>query len=100
MRYDDRVVFQLEQGGVYNPKTSKKEKRLTTYEEIPCNINPISRARKHLEFGDVENDVSVLRVKGALSYAVSHVIVRGVRYKIVDTRSYRHETSYFIEEVN
>lgn len=100
MRYDDRVVFQLEQGGVYNPKTSKKEKRLIAYEEIPCNINPISRARKQLEFGDVKNDVSVLRIKGSLFYAVSHVIVRDIRYKIVDTRSYRHETSYFIEEVN
>ncbi|MDA3720520.1 hypothetical protein O3C95_00155, partial [Staphylococcus aureus] len=27
-------------------------------------------------------------------------LVNGIRYKIVDTRVYRHETSYYIEEVN
>ncbi len=100
LRYEDRVIFQLEQVATYNPKTSKKENALITYDAIPCNINPISRARKQLEFGDVKNDVSVLRVKESISYPVSHVLVNGIRYKIVDTRIYRHETSYYIEEVN
>ncbi|CAC8001683.1 phage-like protein [Staphylococcus aureus] len=100
MRYKDRVIFQLEQVTTYNPKTSKKENALITYDAIPCNINPISRARKQLEFGDVKNDVSVLRIKESISYPVSHVLVNGIRYKIVDTRIYRHETSYYIEEVN
>ncbi|HGZ3207507.1 TPA: hypothetical protein ACOHD6_002977, partial [Staphylococcus aureus] len=36
----------------------------------------------------------------SISYPVSHVLVNGIRYKIVDTRIYRHETSYYIEEVN
>ena len=31
-----------------------KENTLITYDAIPCNINPISRARKQLEFGDVK----------------------------------------------
>ncbi|HGO3290088.1 TPA: hypothetical protein ACK0ZS_002057 [Staphylococcus aureus] len=96
MRYEDRAIFQLEQVATYNPKTSKKENTFITYDAIPCNINPISRARKQLEFGDV----SVLRVKESISYPVSHVLVNGIRYKIVDTRVYRHETSYYIEEVN
>lgn len=100
MRYEDRVIFQLEQVATYNPKTSKKENTLITYDAIPCNINPISRARKQLEFGDVKNNVSVLRIKESISYPVSHVLVNGIRYKIVDTRIYRHETSYYIEEVN
>lgn len=100
MRYEDRAVFQLEQVATYNPKTSKKENTLITYDAIPCNINPISRTRKQLEFGDVKNDVSVLRIKESISYPVSHVLVNGIRYKIVDTRIYRHETSYYIEEVN
>ncbi|HED9457006.1 hypothetical protein GZ138_06575 [Staphylococcus aureus] len=100
MRYEDRAVFQLEQVATYNPKTSKKENTFITYDAIPCNINPISRARKQLEFGDVKNDVSVLRIKESISYPVSHVLINGIRYKIVDTRVYRHETSYYIEEVN
>ncbi|EMJ6191479.1 TPA: hypothetical protein PP471_000232 [Staphylococcus aureus] len=100
MRYEDRAVFQLEQVATYNPKTSKKENTLITYDAIPCNINPISRARKQLEFGDLKNDVSVLRIKESISSPVSHVLINGIRYKIVDTRTYRHETSYYIEEVN
>lgn len=100
MRYEDRAIFQLEQVATYNPKTSKKEKKLIVYDEIPCNVNPISRARKQFEFGDVKNDVSVLRVKESISYPVSHVLINDIRYKIVDTRAYRHETSYYIEEVN
>ncbi|EOA9091515.1 TPA: hypothetical protein ACOFXN_002738, partial [Staphylococcus aureus] len=31
MRYEDRVIFQLEQVATYNPKTSKKENTLITY---------------------------------------------------------------------
>lgn len=54
MRYEDRAVFQLEQVATYNPKTSKKENTLITYDAIPCNINPVSRARKQLEFGDLK----------------------------------------------
>lgn len=100
MRYEDRAVFQLEQVATYNPKTSKKENTLITYDAIPCNINPISRARKQLEFGDVKNDVSVLRIKESISSPVSHVLINGIRYKIIDTKTYRHETSYYIEEVN
>ncbi|HGZ7467796.1 TPA: hypothetical protein ACOFXN_002842, partial [Staphylococcus aureus] len=53
-----------------------------------------------LEFGDVKNDVSVLRIKESISYPVSHVLINGIRYKIIDTKTYRHETSYYIEEVN
>ncbi|UFO76853.1 hypothetical protein I5B93_04235 [Staphylococcus aureus] len=71
MRYEDRVIFQLEQVATYNPKTSKKENTLITYDAIQ-----------------------------SISYPVSHVLVNGIRYKIVDTRIYRHETSYYIEEVN
>ncbi|EOA9734149.1 hypothetical protein ACIMWO_002921, partial [Staphylococcus aureus] len=26
--------------------------------------------------------------------------INGIRYKIIDTKTYRHETSYYIEEVN
>ncbi|MGW7931874.1 hypothetical protein ACWEWU_09470 [Staphylococcus xylosus] len=100
MRYDERVIFEIEHAVKYNPKTSKREKYSTFSEVIACNVNPISRARKQLEFGEVENDVSVLRIIRHLTFKPTHLTVNGIRYKILDTRIYRKETIFYIEEVN
>ena len=100
MRYDERVVFEVEHADKYNPKTSKKEKYSTFSEVIACNVNPVSRATKVQEFGEVENDVSVLRINGHLSLKPSHLSVNNIRYKIIDIRIYRKDTTFYIEEVN
>ncbi|WP_460994674.1 hypothetical protein, partial [Staphylococcus aureus] len=85
MRYEDRVIFQLEQVATYNPKTSKKENTLITYDAIPCNISPISRVRKQLDYGDVKNHLTFLRINEPISYLVIHLLANGIRHMIVDT---------------
>lgn len=100
MRYDSRVSFIWEGDKVYNPNTSKYERDTITYESIPCNRNPLSLQRTSLEFGDVQRDISVLRLRGSFGKKVTHAIVDDIKYIVVRPVRYRHDAVFYIEAVN
>ncbi|MFI3545159.1 hypothetical protein V5G65_03655 [Mammaliicoccus sciuri] len=100
MRYSSRIIFIVETKGKYNPKTSEAEYVSNEYDPLPCNINPISRQRTQLEFGNHERDINVVRLNGKLGYKPTKAIINGKIYLVVDQKEYIHDTSVFIEEVN
>lgn len=100
MRLSDRVIFCYEEKGVYNPKTSKYDVIKTFYEEIPCNLSPISMQRIALEFGDISRKISIIRLKGQYDKKVSHAYINDVKYKIIRPILYKHDTAFYIESVD
>ncbi|WP_342610254.1 hypothetical protein [Staphylococcus hsinchuensis] len=101
MRYSDRITFERQGAKVYNPKTSRYE--LTNsirYENIPCNLSPLSRQRTALEYGDVKRDINIVRLQGQFLNEVTHAYIGQRQYLIVDKIVYMHDTVYYIEEVN
>lgn len=100
MRLSDRVTFLCEEQGDYNPKVSKYEKRQLIYDEIPCNLSPLSTQRLVLEFGDISRKISIVRVKGRYNEIVSHTFINGVKYKVIRTIPYRHDTAFYVESVD
>ncbi|WP_256934045.1 hypothetical protein [Mammaliicoccus sciuri] len=91
-----------EEKGDYNPKTSKYEKRQLIYDEIPCNLSPISTQRLVLEFGDISRKISIVRVKvkGRYDKLVSHAHINGVKYKVIRPIFHRHDTAFYVESVD
>ncbi|REI04066.1 hypothetical protein DOS62_06660 [Staphylococcus felis] len=99
MRYANRVTFISKGHSKYNPKTSRIEQERFVHDEIPCNINPLSRQRIQLEFGDYRRDISVVRVQGQLPYEPTNASIGNHKYIVVDIRKYTHDTSIFVEEI-
>ncbi|PAK64095.1 hypothetical protein B9K00_08650 [Staphylococcus caprae] len=99
MRYNKRVAFSKEAKSKYNPKTSQYEVSETVYDEIPCNISPLSPQRTSLEYGDVKKDINVIRLNGHFEPFVTHAYVKGIKYLITKKISYEHDTVFYVEEV-
>lgn len=100
MRYNDRITFMLESRGAYDTKTSKYSSNIITYDEQPCNINPLSVQRLAVEFGDISKNIIVARLQGNYDNSVSHALVDGVKYKVVTLKHYIHDTVFYLEGVN
>lgn len=66
---------------------------------MPCNFSNLSVARTALEFGDVNIDMNVIRINFAETEKYTHAIVNGVRYLIVKTVVYKHDTAFYVQEV-
>lgn len=103
MRYDDRTTIVRLQDGAYNPNTGKRESIKTViHDNIPCNLNPLSPARAQASFGNVYQDVTIIRLqrsnKEDLTRA-THAYVDGRAYKIVKVVEYRHDTAIYANEV-
>ncbi|WP_194755161.1 head-tail adaptor protein [Staphylococcus chromogenes] len=103
MRYDNRTTIVRILDGVYNPDTGKqKSVRTVFYDNIPCNVNPLSPARAQASFGNIYQDVTVIRLqrsnKEDLTRA-THAYVDGRAYKIVKVVEYRHDIAIYANEV-
>ena len=99
MRYNKRVKFSKEIKGGYNPKTSKYDVKEQVYNEVPCNISPLSPQRTNLEYGDVTKDINVIRLNGRFEPKVTHAYIKGVKYIITKRIDYEHDTVFYAEEV-
>lgn len=100
MRYKDRVVFIVAKVEKYNPISKKKETEKKYYEELPCNINALSRERVKLEFGESYKDITIVRLPHAIDFVPTHAMIRDIDYKVVNVRKYdEHVTSVFLSEV-
>lgn len=100
MRYGSRVTFVYEGTKVYNPNTSKYDQESVEYDPLPCNCSSLSLQRTSLEFGDVQRDINVLRIRGAFTEKVSHAIVNDTKYLVVRPVRYRHDSVFYIEGMN
>lgn len=103
MRYDSRVTIKLLSGKKYNPDTGRTESTESVlFDNVPCNVNPLSPARAQASFGNIYQDVSVIRLqrsnKEDLTRA-THAYVDGRAYKIVNVVEYRHDIAIYANEV-
>lgn len=99
MRYNKRVVFAKEIKGQYNPKTSKTETYEKRYDEIPCNISPLSPSKTVVQYGDINKDINVIRLNGRFEPTVTHAYINDTKYQITKRIDYEHDTVFYIEEV-
>ncbi|WP_158260823.1 phage head completion protein [Staphylococcus hyicus] len=103
MRYDDRVNIVRKQDGAYNPDTGKKESiNIVLFDNVPCNVNPLSPARAQASFGNVYQDITVIRLQRYNNddlIRATHAYVNGRAYKIVKVVEYRHDIAIYANEV-
>lgn len=85
----------------YNPDTGKTEKdERIIYTSIPCHKSPLSPERTAVEFGNVQRDVSIIRLRGQIRYIISHAYINDHKYIVVRHTYYRHDTVMYLEQVN
>lgn len=103
MRYDERVNIVHRQDGTYNPDTGKKEStNIVLFDNVPCNVNPLSPARAQASFGNVYKDITVIRLQRSNNddlTRATHAYVNGRAYKIVKVVEYRHDIAIYANEV-
>ena len=101
MRYDQRARLVYEGDKRYNPDTGKTEKdERVIYTSIPCHKSPLSPERTAVEFGNVQRDVSIIRLRGQISDKISHAYIKGRKYIVVRHTYYRHDTVMYLEQVD
>lgn len=101
MRYDQRAKLVFEGNKRYNPSTGKTEKdERIIYKSIPCHKSPLSPERTAVEFGNVQRDVSIIRLRGQIMDNVSHAYINDRKYIVVRHTYYRHDTVMYLEQVN
>lgn len=101
MRYDQRARLVYEGDKRYNPNTGKTEKDISIiYTSIPCHKSPLSPERTAVEFGNVQRDVSIIRLRGQILDNVSHAYIDDRKYIVVRHTYYRHDTVMYLEQVN
>lgn len=100
MRYDSDVIFIREVVGGYDPNTSKKTiTEAYRSKNIMANKNPLDKTTTSVEFGNVERDISVLRIRHETIPNVTHAIINNIKYKIVRRETLRHDQVFYIESV-
>uniref|UniRef100_UPI0037430796 phage head completion protein n=1 Tax=Staphylococcus agnetis TaxID=985762 RepID=UPI0037430796 len=103
MRYDERVNILRKQEGTYNPDTGKKEPtNIVLYDNVPCNVNPLSPARAQASFGNIYQDITVIRLQRSNNddlTRATHAYVNGRAYKIVKVVEYRRDIAIYANEV-
>lgn len=101
MRYDQRVKLVYEGDKWYDPNTGKSEKVVSIiYTSIPCHKSPLSPERTAVEFGNVQRDLSIIRLRGQIMDNVSHAYINDRKYIVVRHTYYRHDTVMYLEQVN
>lgn len=101
MRYDQRAKLVYERDKRYNPDTGKTEKDVSIiYTGIPCHKSPLSPERTAVEFGNVQRDVSIIRLRGQIMDNVSHAYIKDRKYIVIRHTYYRHDTVMYLEQVN
>ena len=101
MRYDQRTKLVYEGAKRYNPNTGKTEKdERIIYTSIPCHKSPLSPERTAVEFGNVQRDVSIIRLRGQILDNVSHAYINDRKYIVVRHTYYRRDTVMYLEQVN
>lgn len=101
MRYDQRAKLVYEGDKRYDPDTGKSEKDVSIiYTSIPCHKSPLSPERTAVEFGNVQRDVSIIRLRGQIMDNVSHAYIDNRKYIVVRHTYYRHDTVMYLEQVN
>lgn len=101
MRYDQRAKLVYEGAKRYNPNTGKTEKdERIIYTSIPCHKSPLSPERTAVEFGNVQRDVSIIRLRGQIMDNVSHAYIDDRKYIVIRHTHYRHDTVMYLEQVN
>lgn len=101
MRYDQRAKLVYEGDKWYDPDTGKSEKDVSIiYTSIPCHKSPLSPERTAVEFGNVQRDVSIIRLRGQIMDNVSHAYIDDRKYIVVRHTYYRHDTVMYLEQVN
>ena len=85
----------------YNPDTGKTEKVVSIfYTGIPCHKSPLSPERTAVDFGNVQRDISIIRLRGQIMDNVSHAYINDRKYIVVRHTYYRHDTVMYLEQVN
>ena len=101
MRYDQRAKLVYEGDKRYNPDTGKTEKDVSIiYASIPCQKSPLSPERTAVGFGNVQRDISIIRLRGQISGKISHAYINDRKYIVVRHTYYRHDTVMYLEQVN
>ena len=101
MRYDKEVTFLKAPITVYDPLLSKKVIKNEGKKTPPylCNKNPLDKTTTATEFGSVERDISVIRLRHEVIGNVTHAIIDNIKYKIVRREQLRHDLVFYIESV-
>lgn len=101
MRYDKRVTLAFRGDPAYNPDTGKTEEpEQIIYTDKPCHRSPLSPQRTAVTFGNVQRDVSLIRLQGQVRDKINHAYMDDREYTVVQHTYYRHDTVMYLEEVN
>ncbi|PTK53122.1 hypothetical protein FNL11_01910 [Staphylococcus haemolyticus] len=100
MNYKDRVTLYNQSESRYNPATKRKEVTREYIENVVCNRNCLTAENTRVEFGEITQDINVLRIPKVINYIPTHALIENREYKIVKVKHYQHTTSIFIREIN
>lgn len=101
MRYDKRVTLSLIGDSKYDPDTGKTIKpEQVIYTDMPCHRSPLSPQSTAVTFGNVQRDVSLIRLQGQVTDKINHAYMGDREYTVVRHTYYRHDTVMYLEQVN
>lgn len=101
MRYDTMVTLQVVKNQrSYDYKLGKYSDEVIEERSFHANLSTISKKRIKEMFGDVDSNVSIVRIQGVIDFTPSFIQINGVKYNILENIKTRRDTAFYITERN
>ena len=98
MRYDNIIYLVYAKESLYNPKLGRYEDETTLDDKRYANISKVSLERNRELFGDVDSDVSIIRLQGLVKGNPNYIKIKDKAYNIIKKTTTRRDTAFYVRE--
>lgn len=98
MRYDNIIYLVYAKEPSYNPKLGRYEDETTVDDKRHANISKVSLERNRELFGDVDSDVTIIRLQGLVKGNPDYIKIKDKEYNIIKKTTTRRDTAFYIRE--
>lgn len=98
MRYDNIIYLVYVKESLYNPKLGRYGDETTVDNKRYANISKVSLERNRELFGDIDSDVTIIRLQGLIKTNPDYIKIKDKAYSIIKKTTTRRDTSFYVRE--
>lgn len=98
MRYDNIIYLVYVKEPSYSPKLGRYEDETSIDDKRYANVSKVSLERNNELFGDVDSDVTIIRLQGLVKGNPDYIKTKDKAYNIIKKTTTRRDTAFYVRE--
>src|SRR5699024_2744081 len=94
MRFNKRITFVTDGESYYDPNVGDWVEGKKEYDTVPCNISSLRIDRTKELFGEIDNDIQVVRLQRPYNKQFNYIEIDGKKQNIKHRSDYRKGVFY------